>query len=78
MWVSGMLRLAWLAGFITTPEYLRRKRQQQYGCDAVHPIPTSVRHFDRTLLEERIAVLVFLVGFLLLAYTFLHAPLFEK
>src|SRR5260370_230064 len=73
-----MLRLGWIVGMITTAEYVCRRRYQQFGCEVANPTESSLRHLDRTLLKDRIAVVVFLLGFIIFAYTFLRAPLFAK
>jgi len=69
-----VLSVAWIAGVISTSEYVRLKRQREYGCEAAYVVEASLRHSDRLLLENRIAVVVFLIGFLLLAYTFVNSP----
>jgi len=73
-----MLRLAWITGIISTPEYNSRKRRQQFGPAVIEPSETALDHLERRLLEDRIAVVLFLVAFIVLAYTLFNAPMFAK
>src|SRR5438270_846710 len=70
-----MLRLAWIAGFIKTADYLCRYRHRQFGHTAVKLPDNSLRAFDRILLKDRAAVVIFLLALAIFAYTFLGAPI---
>ena len=73
-----MLRLAWIAGIITTPQYVRHARQKQFGSAAANPLASTLGHWDRSLFKDRIAVVLFLAGFMILAYTFLRDSIISK
>lgn len=65
-----MLRTAWILGFVSTQEYSQQIRSDQVGYEFRH----SRGRLQTILLEERVAIVVFLLGVVLLAYTFLNAP----
>jgi hypothetical protein len=61
---------------IKTPEYVSLRKQ--HGHETVHAAKSGLHHLDRMLLKDRMAVVIFLVGFMIFAYTILRAPLFAK
>lgn len=67
------LRLAWIFGLISTREYEQRRRQKQFGQSAVPATESAFARLERTLTEDRLAVVLFLVGTVILAYTVLNA-----
>lgn len=69
-----MFRLAWTFGFITTREYSARTRTEQYGREAGTPTDAALQRLETTLIQDRLALVIFLVGVIILAYTALNAP----
>jgi hypothetical protein len=72
-----MLRLAWIFGFVSTREYDSERRVERFGPEAADAIDGTPQHLERTLLEDRVAMILFLIGIIIFAYTFLNAPVFR-
>lgn len=69
-----MLRLAWICGFVSSRDYVSRVREGSFGPDAVQAAEAALSRMERALLQERVAVVLFLVGIVILTYTLLNAP----
>jgi hypothetical protein len=65
-----MLRIIWILGFVSTREYDRRMRNQP-----IYAPESRTKSLERCLLEDRLAIILFLAGAIILAYTFLNAPM---
>lgn len=64
-----ILRAAWILGFLSTREYDMRLRG--------HPaliVQSRIKTLERSLWEDRLAIVLFLIGALILVYTFRNAP----
>ena len=66
-----MLRLAWTFGLVSTRQYGARTNMSVTN-------PQAIQFLERTLFKDRLAIIVFLAGLIILAYTFLNAPLFRR
>jgi len=64
-----MLRIGWILGFVSTPDYDRRIRGQN-----VFTPESRTRRLEHSLWEDRLAIVLFLIGAIILTYTFLNAP----
>jgi hypothetical protein len=69
-----MLRLAWIFGLLSTRDYALRLRERRFRPAVAAPTEYALQRLERPLLEDRLAVIFFLLGSILLAYTFLNAP----
>ena len=69
-----MFRLAWTFGFVSTREYSARMRASRFGHEAGDATDDAVKRLERTLLEDRAAMIIFLIALIILAYTALNAP----
>ena len=69
------LRFAWILGFLSTHEYETKRRQARFGANAVQATDAVFHRLERTLSQERCALVLLLVALVLLAYTALHGPL---
>jgi len=67
-------RIAWILGLISTRGYHARIRQHRFGASLTHAPEAAIRDLDRSLLEDRCAVVLFLISAVILVYTFLNAP----
>jgi hypothetical protein len=72
-----MLRLAWICGLVTTRDYDYQKRQKKFGNAAVAANEGALKRMERSLVEDRIAVVVFLVAITIFLYTIEYAPAFR-
>jgi hypothetical protein len=72
-----MLRLAWICGLVTTEEYDYQTRQRKFGKAAVAANEGALKRMERSLVEDRIAVVVFLLAITLFLYTIEYAPAFR-
>jgi hypothetical protein len=64
------LRISWILGFVSTEDYGRRICAQP-----VYAPESRTKSLERCLLEDRLAIILFLIGTIILAYTFLNAPM---
>ena len=71
---SMKLRLAWIFGLLPTRDYALRIRQQRLSPAVTEPTDWALERLERPLLEDRLAVILFLLGITIFAYTFLNAP----
>ena len=71
------LRLAWICGLISTRDYDCRKRQRNIGKAAVAANGVALKRMERSLAEDRIAVIVFLLAITIFLYTIEYAPAFK-
>ncbi len=69
-----MLRLAWIFGLLSTRDYDIRIRQKRFQPSQAQTDVYVLEPLEQRLLEDRFAVILFLLGSLLFAYTFLNAP----
>jgi len=69
-----MLRLAWIFGFLSTRDYALRLRQKRFRPAVTEAADCALQRLERPLLEDRLAVILFLFGSMIFAYTFLNAP----
>ena len=72
-----MLRLAWILGIISTRYYDSRKRQRMFGNAAIVADEVALKRMERSLVHDRIAVIVFLVAITIFLYTIEYAPAFR-
>ena len=72
-----MLRLAWICGVVSTREYDCQVRQRKIGQAAITANPGALERMERSLVEDRIAVVVFLVAITIFLYTLEYAPAFR-
>jgi hypothetical protein len=72
-----MLRLAWICGLITTRDYDTQKRQRKFGNAAIAANESALKRMERSLVEDRIAVIVFLLAITIFLYTIEYAPAFK-
>ena len=68
-----LLRLAWIFGFISTRDYEARRRKEKYGPAAVAATESAFARLERSLAEDRLAIVLFLAGFIIIAYTVMNA-----
>jgi len=69
-----LLRLAWICGLISSREYASRARLDRFGPEAVSAAETTLKYVEKLLLQERLAVVLFLIGIAILTYTLINAP----
>ena len=69
-----MLRLAWIFGLLSTRDYDLRMRQKRFRSAGAEATGCALQRFERPLFEDRLAVILFLLGIMVFAYTFLNAP----
>jgi hypothetical protein len=72
-----MLRLAWICGFVSTRDYECQTRQRRIGNAAIAANEGALKRMERSLVEDRIAVVVLLVAFTIFLYTLEYAPAFR-
>ena len=72
-----MLRLAWIVGLVSTRDYNRQMRQKRLGKAAVEANEAALKRMERSLVEDRIAVIVFLVAITIFLYAIEYAPAFR-
>lgn len=69
-----MYRLAWTFGLVSTHKYSSRMREQRFGSAEADYAEYANENLERTLLKDRAAMVIFLIGLIIFAYTFLNAP----
>ena len=72
-----VLRLAWICGLLTTRDYYYRIRQRKIGDAAIAANDGALKRMERSLVEDRIAVVVFLLAITIFLYTIEYAPAFR-
>jgi hypothetical protein len=72
-----MLRLAWICGLLTTRDYDYQIRQRKIGGTAITANEAALERMERSLAEDRIAVVVFVVAITIFLYTIEYAPAFR-
>jgi hypothetical protein len=72
-----MLRLAWICGLMTTRDYDAQKRQRKFGNAAIAANEGALKRMERSLVEDRIAVIVLLLAITIFLYTIEYAPAFK-
>lgn len=72
-----MLRLAWICGLVSTRDYDCRIRQRKIGNAAIAANEGALKRMERSLVEDRIALVVFLVAITIFLYTLEYAPAFR-
>ncbi len=72
-----LLRFAWIFGLLHSREYDRRLRVRKTGAETMDVPDSAVERLENLLVEERAAVLLFLAGGVVLAYSLLNAPAFR-
>ena len=72
-----MLRLAWICGLVTTRDYDCQKRQRKFGNGAITANESALKRMERSLVEDRIAVIVFLLAITIFLFTIEYAPAFR-
>jgi hypothetical protein len=72
-----LLRFAWIFGFLHSREYDRRVRARNIGAATIGAADCAVERLEKVLAEERAAVVLFLAGGVVLAYSLLNAPAFH-
>jgi hypothetical protein len=72
-----MLRLAWICGLVSTRDYDYQKRQRRIGKAAIAANEVALERMERSLVEDRIAVVVFLLAITIFLYTIEYAPAFR-
>lgn len=72
-----MLRLAWIFGLISTRSYHIQTRRRKFGDAAVAANEVALKRMERSLVEDRIALIVFLLAITIFLYTIEYAPAFR-
>ena len=72
-----MLRLAWICGLVSTRDYDCRTRRKNFGKAAIAANEVALKRMERSLVEDRIAVIVLLVAITIFLYTIKYAPAFR-
>jgi hypothetical protein len=72
-----MLRLAWICGLVTTRDYDCQTRQRILGNAAIAANEGALERMERSLVEDRIAVVLFLLAITIFLYTIEYAPAFR-
>lgn len=72
-----MLRFAWICGLVSTRDYDYHTRQRRIGRAAIAANDGALERMERSLVEDRIAVVVFLVAITIFLYTLEYAPAFR-
>jgi hypothetical protein len=72
-----MLRFAWICGLLSTRDYDCQIRQRKFGKAAITANERALKRMERSLVEDRIAVIVFLVAITIFLYTIECAPAFR-
>jgi hypothetical protein len=72
-----LLHFAWIFGLLHSREYDRRVRARTIGANTVDAADSAVDHLEKVLIEERAAVVLFLAGGVVLAYSLLNGPAFR-
>jgi hypothetical protein len=72
-----MLRLAWICGLVSTRDYDCQTRQKKFGATAVAANDGALKRMERSLVEDRIAVIVLLLAITIFLYTIEYAPAFR-
>jgi len=72
-----MLRLAWIFGVVSTRDYDCQTRQKKFGKAAIAANETALTRMERSLVEDRIAVILVLVAITIFLYTIEYAPAFR-
>lgn len=68
------LRVGWILGVVSTAEYHSRVRNLRYGDGAPKASDATLRRMERALTADRLAVVLFLLGTVLLVYAWMHGP----
>jgi hypothetical protein len=68
-----MLRLAWILGLLSTRDYDLSMRQKRFRRAVPEATDCALQRLERPLFEDRLAVILFLLGIAIFAYTFLNA-----
>jgi len=69
-----MLRLAWVFGLLSTRDYALRMRHKRFRTAVTEATDCALQRLEQPLLEDRLAVILFLVGIMIFAYTLLNPP----
>ena len=69
-----MFRIGWMFGFVSTREYSARARLERFGPEAGDATDAALRQLEQTLFKDRLAIIVFLIGVIIVTYTFLNCP----
>jgi hypothetical protein len=72
-----LLRFAWIFGLLHSREYDRRLRVRKTGAKTEDAPDSAVQRLEKLLVEERAAVVLFLAGGVVLAYSLLNGPAFR-
>ncbi len=73
-----MLRVAWIFGVLSTPDYDVRLRQKRFGKAAIRANQFALQRMERALVEDRIAIVVFAIAISIVLYTIKYAPAFQS
>jgi len=72
-----ILRLCWICGLVSTREYDFQTRRRKFGKAAIAASEGALERLERSLVEDRIAVVVFLLAISIFLYTIEYAPAFR-
>ena len=72
-----MLRIAWIFGLVSTRSYDSRTRRKKFGHAAIAGNEVALQRMERSLAEDRIALIVFLLAITILLVTIEYAPAFR-
>jgi hypothetical protein len=72
-----MLRLAWILGVVSTRDYDYQTRQKKFGNAAVTANEGALKRMERSLVEDRIAMILFLLAITIFVFTIEYAPAFK-
>ena len=65
-------RLAWTFGLVSTKQYSTRTRVGRFGPQASDATDAALTRLEHKLFEDRLALILFLVGIVIFAYTFVR------
>lgn len=70
-----LLRIAWIFGALSTNKYDALVREREYGPQGSAASTERLEGLERALVEDRVAVVLFLAAAIILLYTFQNAPM---
>ena len=63
--------------FAARSDHINHSRSRAVLCIIQVGTDATLQHLERTLFENRLAIILFLVGIMIFAYTLLNAPVFQ-
>jgi hypothetical protein len=65
---------AWIFGLLSTSRYATQPWKKRFGPGTLAAHEGTRSQLEHSLFEDRLAVILFFLGTVILVYTFLHAP----